>query len=128
MSSLRDCCCAGHLTNLSELLRRNGKASSSPVSPSYSADLNNDTSSLERKSSIERSLDVGAATASLVLGMYLDGQRDDNEVIMLSELQVGGQGNRTGWDRVGSGTCPAAAASTQPANQGLDGLCAMPML
>lgn len=76
---------SGHLTNLSELLRRNGKASS-PVSPSYSSDLNNGAS-LERKSSIERSLDVGAATASVVLDMYLDGQRDDNEVIMLSELQ-----------------------------------------
>lgn len=98
MPALCDCCCAGHLTNLSELLRRNGKGSS-PVSPSYSADLNNGAS-LERKSSIERSLDVGAATASLVLGMYLDGQRDDNEVIMLSELQVGAQSNRTGWGSV----------------------------
>lgn len=85
-------CCAGHLTNLSELLRRNGKGSN-PMSPSFSGDVNN-ASSLERKSSIERSLDLGATTASLVLNMYLDGQRDDNEVIMLSELQVrGGTGS-----------------------------------
>jgi hypothetical protein len=78
--------CAGHLTNLSELLRRNGKGSN-PASPSYSGDVNN-ASTLERKSSIERSLDLGASTASLVLNMYLDGQHDGNEIIMLSELQV----------------------------------------
>jgi hypothetical protein len=76
---------SGHLTNLSELLRRNGKGSN-PASPSYSGDVNN-ASTLERKSSIERSLDLGATTASLVLNLYLDGQRDDEEVIMLSELQ-----------------------------------------
>jgi len=57
------------------------------VSPSYSGDINN-ASSLERKSSIERSLDLGATTASLVLNMYLEGQHDSNEIIMLSELQV----------------------------------------
>lgn len=78
--------CAGHLTNLSELLRRNGKGSN-PASPTYSGDVNN-ASTLERKSSIERSLDLGATTASLVLNLYLEGQRDDEEVIMLSELQV----------------------------------------
>jgi hypothetical protein len=83
-------CPAGHLTNLSELLRRNGK-NGSPKSPSYSSDLNNNgAAGLERKSSIERSLDLGATTASLVLNMYLDGQHDSNEVIMLSELQVRG--------------------------------------
>lgn len=79
--------CAGHLTNLSELLRRNGKGGG-PASPSYSSDYNNASASLERKSSIERSLDLGAATASLVLNMYMDGQHDGNEIIMLSELQV----------------------------------------
>lgn len=57
------------------------------MSPSYSGDINN-ASSLERKSSIERSLDLGATTASLVLNMYLEGQHDGNEIIMLSELQV----------------------------------------
>lgn len=57
------------------------------MSPCFSNDLNN-ASSLERKSSIERSMDLGATTASLVLNMYLEGQRDDNEAIMLSDLQV----------------------------------------
>jgi glutamine phosphoribosylpyrophosphate amidotransferase len=77
---------SGHLTNLSELLRRNGKGGG-PASPSCSSDYNNASSSLERKSSIERSLDLGAATASLVLNMYMDGQPGGNEIIMLSELQ-----------------------------------------
>lgn len=83
----------GHLTNLSELVRRNGKGS--PKSPGYSADINN-ASSLERKSSIERSMDLGATTASLVLNMYLDEQQDGNEVIMLSELQVGAEERQDG--------------------------------
>lgn len=34
-------------------------------------------------------MDLGAMTASTVLGMYLDGQEEGNELIMLSELQVG---------------------------------------
>eukprot|EP00878_Enallax_costatus_P001544 GHUV01001695.1.p1 GENE.GHUV01001695.1~~GHUV01001695.1.p1 ORF type:complete len:338 (+),score=71.75 GHUV01001695.1:200-1213(+) len=79
---------SGSLQNLSELTRRGprpmGRRSSSPI---YS-DYNNATSaSLERKSSIERSLDVGQLTASTVLNMYLEGQQEGNELIMLSELQ-----------------------------------------
>jgi hypothetical protein len=41
-------------------------------------------------------MDLGAMTASTVLGLYLDGQQEGNELIMLSELQV---------------TCAAAAAA-----------------
>jgi hypothetical protein len=61
------------------------------VSPRFAGDPNNAfaSSSLERKGSIERSLDLGAMTASTVLGLYLDGQQEGNELIMLSELQVG---------------------------------------
>ena len=35
-----------------------------------------------------KSMDLGAMTASTVLGLYLDGQQEGNELIMLSELQV----------------------------------------
>lgn len=82
---------AGCLHNLSELARRRSKRSarSSAASPHFAADPNNAfPSSLERKSSIERSMDLGAMTASTVLGLYLDGQQEGNELIMLSELQV----------------------------------------
>jgi hypothetical protein len=83
---------AGCLHNLSELARRrnNRPARGSAVSPRFAGDPNNAfASSLERKGSIERSLDLGAMTASTVLGLYLDGQQEGNELIMLSELQVG---------------------------------------
>jgi hypothetical protein len=82
---------AGCLHNLSELARRrsNRSARSSAASPRFAADPNNAfASSLERKGSIERSMDLGAMTASTVLGLYLDGQQEGNELIMLSELQV----------------------------------------
>jgi hypothetical protein len=83
---------SGYLTNLPELSRRSalsgGSGSGSArASPSASADANNGHT-LERKSSIERSMDLGAATARLVLALYQAGQADGNEVIMLSELQV----------------------------------------
>ncbi|WIA11434.1 hypothetical protein OEZ85_011551 [Tetradesmus obliquus] len=81
---------SGCLHNLSELARRRSKRSarSSAASPHFAADPNNAfASSLERKSSIERSMDLGAMTASTVLGLYLDGQQEGNELIMLSELQ-----------------------------------------
>lgn len=48
----------------------------------------NNAPTLERRSSIERSLDLGQLTASTVLSMYLEGQDEGNELIMLSELQV----------------------------------------
>ena len=47
----------------------------------------NEAYSLERKSSIERSMDVGALTASVVLELYQN-QKEGEELIMLSELQV----------------------------------------
>lgn len=77
---------AGSLQNLSELSRRSPKQSRRSCSPAY-ADYNN-APPLERKSSIERSLDLGQLTASTVLNMYLEGQQEGNELIMLSELQV----------------------------------------
>ncbi|KAF6253592.1 hypothetical protein COO60DRAFT_1703730 [Scenedesmus sp. NREL 46B-D3] len=81
---------SGCLHNLSELARRrsNHSARSSAASPRFAADPNNAfASGLERKGSIERSMDLGAMTASTVLGLYLDGQQEGNELIMLSELQ-----------------------------------------
>lgn len=82
---------SGHLTNLTELSRRAASSadSNSGGSPARSGDVNNSGggASLERKSSIERSLDLGATTAALVLSMYQAGQAEGNEVIMLSELQ-----------------------------------------
>lgn len=83
---------SGCLTNLAELSRRNGGGPGGPrggsASPSrFGGDLNNST--LERKSSIERSLDIGVSTARLVLELYQQqaAQREGDEVIMLSELQ-----------------------------------------
>eukprot|EP00775_Hariotina_reticulata_P006219 gene6219-6456_t len=76
---------SGFLQNLSEISRRVGAGRSGPSTPRFS-DPNN-ASSLERKSSIERSRDLGALTASAVLQMYLDGREDGDELIMLSELQ-----------------------------------------
>eukprot|EP00882_Tetradesmus_deserticola_P002878 GHRQ01003060.1.p1 GENE.GHRQ01003060.1~~GHRQ01003060.1.p1 ORF type:complete len:363 (+),score=129.77 GHRQ01003060.1:132-1220(+) len=81
---------SGCLHNLPELARRrsNHSARSHAASPRFSADPNNaPASSLERKSSIERCMDLGAMTASTVLGLYLDGQQEGDELIMLSELQ-----------------------------------------
>lgn len=76
----------GSLQNLSELSRRGARQGRRSCSPAYT-DYNNGPA-LERKSSIERSLDVGQLTASTVLNMYLEGQQEGNELIMLSELQV----------------------------------------
>jgi len=76
-------CFSGYLSNLQELAR-GYSGSRSPKSPV--AKMVNEAYSLERKSSIERSMDVGALTASVVLELYQN-QKEGEELIMLSELQ-----------------------------------------
>lgn len=85
----------GYLSNLQELSRRGPyrTSGSSPRSPHNNTYNNSNggaslptASSLERRSSIERSLDIGALTASTVLGLY-QAQKEGGELIMLSELQ-----------------------------------------
>jgi hypothetical protein len=77
-------CFSGYLSNLQELARAYS-GNRSPKSPV--ARMVNEAYSLERKSSIERSMDVGALTASVVLELYQT-QKEGQELIMLSELQV----------------------------------------
>lgn len=101
--------CTGALQNLTELSRRlGGRGLSRDADPN-----NSGGGSLERKGSIERSLDLGATTASLVLQLYLAANQDgtDAHCILLSELQVS-QATGTPWQ-------PAqAAAEWLPASTG----------
>jgi hypothetical protein len=99
----------GYLSNLQELSRRAPHRSNSPRSPhnnhahaSSHASALPTASSLERRCSIERSLDIGALTASVVLGLYQE-QKEGGELIMLSELQVGG--GVVWWPVTGRGMC-----------------------
>lgn len=86
----------GHLLNLQELSyryrspvstpkRTSGADSNNlpPCSPSAFAAMAMAGGSMARQGSIERSLDVGALTAKVVLSMY----QHDNELLLLSELQ-----------------------------------------
>lgn len=76
-------CFSGYLSNLQELSRLYA-GNKSPKSPA--ARMVTEGYSLERKSSIERSMDVGAVTASVVLDLYQE-QKEGGELIVLSELQ-----------------------------------------
>ncbi|KAF8070906.1 CDCA7L [Scenedesmus sp. PABB004] len=81
---------SGALRNLSELAGSLARRRASPRGAA-AADANNGlpAPSLERKSSIERSLDLGALTARTVLRLYLDaglGADGDGAALLLSEL------------------------------------------
>lgn len=73
-----------------------------PASPCAAAAAAMAGGSLARQGSIERSLDIGVMTASVVLSMY---QHDNNELVLLSELQVGACVFYAVAQAVGTGAC-----------------------
>lgn len=80
-------CFTGYLTNLKELAHDHHTTSADVRRPALADYLGGGPCSLARQSSIERSLDAGALTASVVLHMYTE-DKACNEVLLLSELQV----------------------------------------